>query len=190
MALRAALIYSLNFIMSLTPRVWKWQARDPLPNAERLQGPNLYSYVKNRDLNLRDPFGLEGAEGFGIPENPAPQSPWDPRVSDQGRQNYSCALQKQQQHVGEYFSGVSALGLGVIALNVAPTALGYALTNPEGALNWLYFSGSAFALTPPGPYENIGDALGDTAHHLWDWLNDQEKGRNESNRNCANKCNN
>jgi RHS repeat-associated protein len=127
---------NLTWYRGYDPVIGRWQARDPLPNAERLQGPNLYSYVKNRDLNLRDPFGLEGAEGFGIPENPAPQSPWDPRVSDQGRQNYSCALQNQKDQMSTYFDGVGAIGLGVAGIELAPGALGWALLNPSQATQW------------------------------------------------------
>jgi hypothetical protein len=38
-------------------RIAKWQARDPLPNAETKQGLNLYQYVHNRPINLNDPRG-------------------------------------------------------------------------------------------------------------------------------------
>jgi hypothetical protein len=38
--------------------IGRWQSRDPLPNAERKQGLNLYEYVQNRPLFLTDPLGL------------------------------------------------------------------------------------------------------------------------------------
>jgi RHS repeat-associated protein len=40
------------------PNVGRWLSRDPLPDAETNQGPNLYNYVENDPLNLRDPLGL------------------------------------------------------------------------------------------------------------------------------------
>lgn len=36
----------------------RWLARDPLANAEMQEGPNLYIYVKNDPVNLKDPSGL------------------------------------------------------------------------------------------------------------------------------------
>jgi RHS repeat-associated protein len=36
----------------------RWLNRDPLKNAERVEGPNLYAYVRNRPTSLTDPFGL------------------------------------------------------------------------------------------------------------------------------------
>ena len=104
--------------------------RYPLKNAEKRQGPNLYEYVKNRSLNLRDPFVLEGGEGFVLPGNPAPQNPWDPRVPDQGRQNYICALQHQQIQELEDLLGEEGLALSGMVGVGAPEILGYALTNP------------------------------------------------------------
>src|ERR1700679_3799845 len=35
----------------------KWLSRDPLPDAEMSQGPNLYVYCRNDALNLIDPAG-------------------------------------------------------------------------------------------------------------------------------------
>jgi len=35
----------------------RWISRDPLPNAEMLQGPNLYGYVGNNPVNVVDPKG-------------------------------------------------------------------------------------------------------------------------------------
>jgi hypothetical protein len=49
----------------------EWLARDPLPGAERSQGPNLYNYVKNDPTGLVDPLGLwqltiEGGDVLGV----------------------------------------------------------------------------------------------------------------------------
>lgn len=40
------------------PIVSRWLSRDPLKDAERKQGPNLYGYVRENAINLFDPFGL------------------------------------------------------------------------------------------------------------------------------------
>jgi RHS repeat-associated protein len=39
--------------------IGRWLSRDPLEQAEQKQGPNLYAYVGNNPVNLRDPSGLE-----------------------------------------------------------------------------------------------------------------------------------
>jgi RHS repeat-associated protein len=43
----------------------RWLSRDPLQNAEFMQGPNLYAYVGNEPINLTDRSGLS-ADGLGI----------------------------------------------------------------------------------------------------------------------------
>jgi RHS repeat-associated protein len=40
------------------PTLGRWISRDPLNDAELLQGPNLYAYVRNNPLSLVDPLGL------------------------------------------------------------------------------------------------------------------------------------
>ena len=42
-----------------------WLSRDPLKNAERLQGPNLYDYCLNNPVDLTDPFGTTSAGIYG-----------------------------------------------------------------------------------------------------------------------------
>jgi len=37
----------------------RWISRDPIRNAEFLQGPNLYGYVGNSVINAIDPYGLK-----------------------------------------------------------------------------------------------------------------------------------
>jgi RHS repeat-associated protein len=41
------------------PDLGRWLSRDPLPDAELLQGPNLYLYVRANPPNLLDPDGRE-----------------------------------------------------------------------------------------------------------------------------------
>ena len=53
-----ALPYRSTPSFSTSLRIAKWQARDPLPNAERLEGLNLYEYVRGRTLGRIDPTGL------------------------------------------------------------------------------------------------------------------------------------
>jgi len=50
----------LNLAMyrSYSPNLGRWVSRDPLRNAEFLQGPNLYGYVGNDPVSRTDPSGL------------------------------------------------------------------------------------------------------------------------------------
>ena len=57
-------MFSLSPLLSLTLfRVFdadlgRWLSRDPVPDAEFQQGPNLYAYVGDDPVNRVDPFGL------------------------------------------------------------------------------------------------------------------------------------
>ena len=50
----------------------EWLSRDPLENAELLQGPNLYTYVWNSPTNYNDPdgcivnFAIGAVIGLGV----------------------------------------------------------------------------------------------------------------------------
>jgi RHS repeat-associated protein len=65
----------------------RWISRDPLENAEFLQGPNLYGYVRNSPTGQLDPIGLaclitaEGDGGTGITIfDPRPEGSGGPYV--------------------------------------------------------------------------------------------------------------
>jgi RHS repeat-associated protein len=45
--------------------VGRWLSRDPLKDAEKLLGPNLYAYVDNNPINWIDPRGTGPLEFFG-----------------------------------------------------------------------------------------------------------------------------
>jgi RHS repeat-associated protein len=47
----------------------EWLSRDPLPNAEKSQGPNLYEYVKNDPIDMTDPLGLKTCWKYVIMTN-------------------------------------------------------------------------------------------------------------------------
>jgi RHS repeat-associated protein len=49
---------ALTRFRAYDPDLGRWCSRDPLPNAEVEEGPNLYAYVGNNPLNLVDPLGL------------------------------------------------------------------------------------------------------------------------------------
>ncbi len=40
------------------PELGRWLSRDPLRDAEKKEGPNLYAYVGNNPVNMVDPLGL------------------------------------------------------------------------------------------------------------------------------------
>ena len=48
----------LSLYRAYDPRLGRWLSRDPLPEAERLLGPNLYAYVNSDPVNATDPLGL------------------------------------------------------------------------------------------------------------------------------------
>jgi RHS repeat-associated protein len=54
---------SLTWYRGYDPVIGRWLSRDPLPDAERLQGMNLYQYVGNNPVNLNDPMGLKKCVG-------------------------------------------------------------------------------------------------------------------------------
>ena len=64
----------LNFTLfrAYDPTTARWLSRDPLPDAERSQGPNLYEYVSNDPVDTTDPLGLAGAGGAHNPYVPPP----------------------------------------------------------------------------------------------------------------------
>jgi RHS repeat-associated protein len=49
----------LTVYREYSPNLGRWLSRDPLDNAEKKQGPNLYEYVWNDPTNNVDPDGLE-----------------------------------------------------------------------------------------------------------------------------------
>lgn len=55
---------SLTYFRAYDAELGRWLSRDPLKDAERLQGPNLYAYVANDPVNLTDPLGLLLAGGL------------------------------------------------------------------------------------------------------------------------------
>jgi RHS repeat-associated protein len=61
----AGMFWSPEVSLSLTrfraydPNLGRWLSRDPLKNAEVIEGPNLYAYAANNPVNLTDPLGLD-----------------------------------------------------------------------------------------------------------------------------------
>jgi RHS repeat-associated protein len=49
---------SLTHFRAYDAQVGRWLSRDPLKNAELVQGPNLYAYVGNNPVSRFDPLGL------------------------------------------------------------------------------------------------------------------------------------
>jgi RHS repeat-associated protein len=66
---------NLTLFRAYDPNTAKWLSRDPLPDAERRLGPNLYEYVKNNPVDWTDPLGLAGGgHGSGYNRGPANSS--------------------------------------------------------------------------------------------------------------------
>ncbi|HKQ38302.1 MAG TPA: RHS repeat-associated core domain-containing protein [Verrucomicrobiae bacterium] len=51
---------SLTLFRAYDAEQGRWLSRDPLKNAELIEGPNLYAYVANNPVNAIDPLGLCG----------------------------------------------------------------------------------------------------------------------------------
>ena len=49
---------ALAHFRAYDPELGRWLSRDPLPDAERIEGPNLYAYVQNEPIGRSDMSGL------------------------------------------------------------------------------------------------------------------------------------
>jgi RHS repeat-associated protein len=49
---------ALTHFRAYDPQLGRWLSRDPLPDGERKEGPNLYAYVRNNPISGIDPTGL------------------------------------------------------------------------------------------------------------------------------------
>jgi RHS repeat-associated protein len=49
---------ALTHFRAYDPELGRWLSRDPLGSAEKKEGPNLFSYVRNNPVNYIDPEGL------------------------------------------------------------------------------------------------------------------------------------
>jgi RHS repeat-associated protein len=69
----AGMFWTLEASLNLTrfrayaPNIGRWLSRDPLENAERIEGPNLFTYVHNNPVNNTDLLGLNDCQ-WGGPE--------------------------------------------------------------------------------------------------------------------------
>jgi RHS repeat-associated protein len=50
---------NLTKFRAYDPNIGRWLSKDPLENAEVMQGINLFAYVQNDPVNLVDPSGLQ-----------------------------------------------------------------------------------------------------------------------------------
>jgi RHS repeat-associated protein len=58
---------SLTHYRAYDANLGRWLSRDPFPNAEAREGPNLYAYVGNEPIRKNDPTGLAGTlPQFGL----------------------------------------------------------------------------------------------------------------------------
>jgi RHS repeat-associated protein len=55
---------NLTYFRAYDPNIGRWLSRDPLKNAEKLLGPNLYAYVDNNPISWIDPSGTGPLEFF------------------------------------------------------------------------------------------------------------------------------
>jgi RHS repeat-associated protein len=53
---------NLTLFRAYDPGTGRWLSRDPLLKAERVEGPNLFAYVRNNPVNLTDSLGLASCD--------------------------------------------------------------------------------------------------------------------------------
>jgi RHS repeat-associated protein len=102
----AGMFWSPEVNLALTPfRAYdpdqgRWLSRDPLPNAETRQGPNLYAYVGNEPITRTDRLGLAGNAVVGfttVAVELAAIEARDPGAFEQLEQDLGLVVNRGQQ---------------------------------------------------------------------------------------------
>jgi RHS repeat-associated protein len=101
---------NLTYCRAYDSNTARWLSRDPLKDAERSQGPNLYEYVKNSPIDMTDPLGLAGG-GRGNPNGP--KCPCGQHLAS-GFPNTKAAGDLEATMGGGYWGGAAATALAYV----------------------------------------------------------------------------
>lgn len=120
------------------PITARWLSRDPLPDAERSQGPNLYGYVGNDPVAFRDPLGLcceTEAAAVALAEARLLKAKEGLEQADNGLQDTMDNYSNMRSGMGGFFNITVKLGQNDVA--DASEAYGKAAQDYEAALKAL-----------------------------------------------------
>jgi RHS repeat-associated protein len=159
---------NLTMFRAYDPTSARWLSRDPLPDAERLQGPNLYEYVMNDPLRFNDPLGLydwgafwQGASDFNAWQQSAAATdnglltlgglaPWNgPFAIQPGNQYNQCASQVLGG-LADPALAITILDIGSAIIDNAPIGRDVNYPGPPTSAN----GPGGTNLGPPGPFWN------------------------------------
>ena len=110
---------ALTHFRAYDPDLGRWLSRDPLPNAEIQQGPNLYAYIGNQPVDKADALGLAGNVGLGfttLAVDLAVIEARDPNAFEELEQDFGLVANRVQPVVNQVSSVCSSVAGRVQAI--------------------------------------------------------------------------
>lgn len=168
----------------------RWISRDPLNNAEMLQGPNLYAYVANSPIQMLDPDGRDAWNAWGFGGMRAPGQAAAGVYNRTGNAGLAldtatglgdASFRDQATQQALAFGALGAAGAVALApaaamdacpamVAMATMAINGVLMNPEKAIAAAEFLVGAFDPNPPTMTDSKASILGGAAAGLFNQL--------------------